>query len=166
MIRFREAVPGDGVMIAHTRQKCWDATYRGIYPDEAIDQFDYEWHTDREERLMLRPDFHSNLVLEGEACVGYYSWQEIPEGIYRDFRCRICSVYLLPQYQSRGIGRRILETVFDEVRKKGYGKLYLECSQHNLGAQSFYIRMGGIIHAIDGGHENKQEDTCYFEFQL
>lgn len=26
------------------RQKAWASTYRGIYPDELIDQFDDDWH--------------------------------------------------------------------------------------------------------------------------
>ena len=44
MIDFVPAQPEDAARIGRLRQRCWAATYRGVYPDEMIDQFDYAWH--------------------------------------------------------------------------------------------------------------------------
>ena len=41
-VTFKKAEPTDAPLLAATRQKAWAATYRGIYPDEMIDQYDLE----------------------------------------------------------------------------------------------------------------------------
>lgn len=164
-LRCRRAAPGDGMRIAATRQKCWDATYRGVYPDEVIDAFDYDWHADRDEVRIACPDFHVYMVLDGPDCVGYYAYGPAP-GRYRDFPFVLMSLYLLPAYQGRGLGSAIFRSVCTHARALGFDRLYLECNPHNPGAMAFYRRLGGHIGATDGGHENPQEDTCYFEFYL
>lgn len=83
------------------------AAYRGIYPDKAIDGFDYKWHTARDEKRIASPNWFSYLVMDGEQCTGYYTYRAVPEGTYRDFRLCLLSLYLLPQYQRRDLGRRI-----------------------------------------------------------
>ena len=44
-VTFKKAEPTDAPLLAATRQKAWAATYRGIYPDEMIDQYDLERYT-------------------------------------------------------------------------------------------------------------------------
>ena len=44
---FRRTQEEDAAVIAKLRQEIWSTTYRGIYPDDMIDQFDYAWHTQR-----------------------------------------------------------------------------------------------------------------------
>lgn len=164
MIEFRKGKPGDGALIASTRQKCWDATYRGIFPDEAIDEFDFQWHTARDEKRLADPSFNYFLVMDGEACVGYFSFGSIQEGIYKDFRFHLQSLYLLKQYQGRGIGKRMMVQVFASCRKAGADKLFWECSPHNAPAIGFYTHLGAVMTELDSGHANPQEDACYFEY--
>ena len=45
MIRFIPALSADAPLLSQLRQQCWAATYRGVYPNDMIDQFDYAWHT-------------------------------------------------------------------------------------------------------------------------
>lgn len=153
-------------MIAATRQKAWAATYRGIFPDEAIDQFDFAWHIARDEARLAKPDFFYYLVMDGESCVGYLSFGVIPAGSYRDFRFRLQSLYLLPAYQGKGLGRRLMEIAFDACREMGFGKLCWDCSPHNTNAVAFYWHIGGRIIDTDTGHENRQEDGCTFEYYI
>ena len=166
MIEIRRAVPGDGETIARTRQKCWDATYRGIFPDEANDQFDYPWHIARDEQRLERPDFFYHLVLDGGECVGYLSYGVMSEGSFRDFRFRLQSLYLLPEYQGRGLGKHLLQMTFDACREMGYDKLCWDCSPHNRNAMDFYAHMGGEVIDMDIGHTNRQEDGCTFAYDL
>lgn len=166
MIEFRPGVPGDGALIAQTRQKCWATTYRGIFPDSQIDQFDYERHSQRDEKRLSDPCFHYWLVMDGEQCVGYFSCCEMKAGIYRDFRFRLQSAYLLQEYRGRGLGKRMLETVFETCRSLGHKKLCWECSPHNAAAIGFYEHLGAVMTETDSGHENPQEDSCYFEYYI
>lgn len=64
MIEFRRGVSGDEMTIALTRQKAWAATYRGIFPDELIDRFDYAWHIERDEKRLGDPDFYALLGMQ------------------------------------------------------------------------------------------------------
>ncbi len=166
MIDVRPGMPGDGALIAQTRQKCWATTYRGIFPDEAIDSFDYAWHTERDEARLARGDFHYILMMDGPECVGYCSYGLLPEGRWRNHRFQLQSLYLLEEYRGRGIGTQMMEQVFRACRAAGYDRLFWECSPHNLRAIRFYERMGAIMTQVDLGHENRQEDACYFEFNI
>lgn len=164
MIVFQKGIPGDGALIASTRQKAWAATYRGIFPDNEIDCFNYAWHIQRDEQRLRRPDFFYYLVMDGRQCVGYFSYGKMAEGAYKDFRFRLQSLYLLPDYQGQGIGKKIMEQVFDACREMGFDKLFWDCSPHNMPAIGFYEHIGGVAVGMDTGHENKQEDSCTFEY--
>ncbi len=163
---FRKAEPKDAPLLAATRQKVWAATYRGIYPDEMIDQFDYEWHIRREERNLNKTTVHTYLVMDGENCVGYFTYfiQDTP--LWRDFHVRLFSLYLLPEYQGCGMGKKIFQQVACACRQAGYDKLYLSCAPQNRKAMGFYHHLGGRIVAQDIGHENPAEDTAEFEFYI
>ena len=166
MVEFRKARCDDAHTIIVTRKKCWDATYRGIYPDEAIDEFDFAWHLKAEQRRLSNPDFHCWMVLDEGKCVGYFSCGPVSPGNWKDFGFRLHSLYLLPKYQNRGLGRRIFEQVKAFCIKSGFDKLYLDCHPENQNALAFYQHVGGVIIYMDAGHENKQEDSCTIEFRF
>ncbi len=164
MIQYQRAAPNDAPLLAATRQKAWAATYRGIYPDEMIDNFDYPWHTAREAQNLKNPDIYTYLIMDGECCRGYFTYFIKNAPIWRDYHVRLFSLYLLPELQGRGLGRQILEFVRNECRECGFSKLYLSCAPQNTPAMGFYRHMGGKIAAEDTGHADPQEDTIEFEF--
>lgn len=164
MIEFRKAQGQDALTIVRTRQKAWNATYRGIYPDEAIDEFDYAWHWEMERRRLANPDFHCCLVMDGADCVGYFSYGKVRPGVWKDFSFRLHSLYILPPYQKAGLGKRIFLQIKEACLESGYGKMFLDCHPENRNALMFYQHMGGTIADMDAGHENPIEDTCTIEY--
>lgn len=54
-VEFRRASPEDARLLAETRRRAWDTTYRGIYPDAMIDEYDLEAHTARDAARHRRP---------------------------------------------------------------------------------------------------------------
>ena len=52
MIVFRKATPEDAPLLAATRPKVWATTYRGIYSDEMIDNYDLSYYTARDRKRM------------------------------------------------------------------------------------------------------------------
>ena len=161
MVEIRRGIPGDGALIARTRQKCWDATYRGIFPDEAIDDFDFHWHTARDEARLKKSDYFYHLVMDGTSCVGYLSY-----GVFGENGFRLQSLYLLPDYQGKGIGKHLMGIVLDACWKMGFKMLRWDCSPHNTKAMGFYAHLGGKVIDMDVGHENRQEDGCTYELLL
>ncbi len=162
MIELRKAVAGDGVRIASTRQKVWDATYRGIYPDEMIDQFSLDWHAARDEKRIADKDVQSYLVLDGDSCVGYYVFGDVTHS--GEFW--LMSLYLLPQYQGRGLGKRIMQVIADYARNQGCRNMFLYCDPQNTNALGFYAHLGGKVVAEDIGHENAYEDSLTMQFDF
>lgn len=164
MIEIRKATEEDALTIIRTRQKAWDATYRGIYPDEVIDQFDWKWHLEAERRRLRNPNFQCYMVLDGESCVGYVSYGTVRAGTWKDFSFRLHSLYLLPPYQGNGLGKKIFTQVQEACKAMGCNKMFLDCHPDNHNALGFYRHMGGVITQVDSGHENRQEDTCTIEY--
>ena len=56
MVEFQLAQVSDAPILAATRQKVWDATYRGIYPDEMIDQYDMALFTAKDRTRISDPE--------------------------------------------------------------------------------------------------------------
>ncbi len=164
IVQFRLAEVSDAALLAATRQKAWDATYRGIYPDSMIDDFDYVWHIRREEKNLQNPHIHTYLIFSEGECGGYVTWMEREKPLWRDYHFRLYSLYLLPNLQGRGLGRRIFRGVQQQCRELGYGKLYVSCQPQNTPAMGFYSHMGGRIVAEDTGNEEKFMDTVELEF--
>ena len=158
MVEFRKAGLQDALTIIRTRQKVWDATYRGIYPDDVIDHFDYDWHLQAEQNRLRNNNFHCFMVMDGSHCVGYYSYGPVRK------RFRMHSLYLLPAYRKNGLGRQIFEQVKSSAIEAGFDGMYLDCHPDNHNALGFYLHMGGIITDVDTGHENRQEDNCTVEY--
>ncbi len=153
-------------MLVHTRKKAWSATYRGIYSDAFIDDFDYAWHETREYRNLQNPAFHSFLVMEGNSCLGYVTYIEKSTPLWRDYQFRLLSLYLLPEAQGRGIGRLIFGFLQEQCTILGHEKFYFSCDPCNAKALSFYQHMGCRIVAEDLGHERPEEDSIEFEFRI
>ena len=165
MITFYKMGYEDLPLLAATRQKAWAATYRGIYPDEKIDHYKSHWYMIRDRKRMMDPNQDYYLVMDGEECAGYF-YYGTPHVKFKDYSFCLNALYLLPAYQGQGIGRRIFDHIRQVCRERGISKFFNGCNVHNLPAQGFYYKMGGIVEVIDDGHENKAEDQMYFEYQL
>lgn len=165
-ITLRRATQDDVMTLVKTRQLAWEATYRGIYPDEAIDCFDFQAHVKAERRRLSLWEYHCDLVLDGDDCVGYLAWGTRKEDAWRDFTFRLQSLYLMPEYQGVGLGRWLLGQVRWACRTQGYRKFYLDCHPANKKALGFYQHMGGVVTKVKARHHNPMEDSCIVEFYL
>ena len=121
-IVFRRAVPADAPILTETRRRCWDATYRGIYPDEMIDNYDYSRHGARDLARISDPENTVWLAMDGESCVGYLYVGPCGYGPYKDFAFCLNSLYFLPDYQHIGLGGRAFALAAAECRRRGYKK--------------------------------------------
>ena len=159
-IDFVPAEAGDAAAIGTLRQRIWGTTYRGIYPDAVIDDFDYDWHRQRDLKKILDPSYTVYLIRCGEEDIGYFTFQDTGAGVW------LRSVYVLREYQHKGIGKQAFSILTDYCREKGIRRFTCGCSPHNENAMRFYRRMGGVVIRTDTGHENKQEDGVIFAFDV
>lgn len=165
-VEFRRAAASDARTLTETRRKVWATTYRGIYPDEMIDQYDYARHSVRDAQRISDPENDVFLAWDGEQCVGYFYYGPCGYGTYRDFDLCLNSLYFLLEYRRMGLGSRVFAQLRQVCRERGLTKFFCGCSCHNLPAQAFYRKMGGIVGEVHDGHADKAEDILYFEFYL
>ena len=159
-VEFVQAKAGDASAISALRQRIWDTTYRGIYPDAVIDDFNYGWHQQRDLKKISDPSFSVYLIRYRDEDIGYFIFQHADSGV------RLNSLYVLREYQHRGIGKQAFSVLKDYCRENGIGRFVCNCSPHNENAVRFYQRMGGVVTKTDTGHGNRQEDSVIFEFDV
>ena len=165
-IAFREAVLSDAPILTQTRRKAWDATYRGIYPDAMIDDFDFAWYLEKDRQRISDPEQKVYLLMDGDCCGGYVCIGPPSHGSHKDFALCLNALYILPAFQGLGFGRQAFDLVARECRCRGLHKFFCGCNAHNQKARNFYGHMGGHLGAARLGHRNPAEDQVYFEFTL
>ena len=158
MLTFKKALTGDAITIARLRRVVWDETYRGIYPDEAIDGYCERYHEARDLARILDPDHEVFLICRSDAPIGYFSF------IHKD-KVHISSLYVRMGCKGMGAGRRAIELVLDYCAEHGFPAFTVNCNEHNLPARAFYEHMGGRLVSVDGGHANRQEDQATYVFE-
>ncbi|MEW1975696.1 GNAT family N-acetyltransferase [Microbacterium profundi] len=67
---------------------------------------------------------------------------------------------LLPETRGQGLGRRLIETLFAELRRRGVKGLHLGMNPENTGAAAFYERLGmQRLPSEDGGRSYGERFT-------
>ena len=166
MITIRKADAADAHLITKTRKLVWEQTYRGIYPDQKLDAYDYQFHLNRDAALLANREQHYYLFMDQERCVGYFSYGPYNYGQYKDFTLCLNSLYLLDGYKGRGLGKMAFEQLRTYAHEHGISRFFCGCNVHNVKAQGFYRHMCGVPGTICTGHEDKSDDIIHFEFYL
>ncbi len=159
-VEFVTAKISDAATISMLRQRIWDTTYRGIYPDAVIDEFDYDWHQQRDLQKISNPFFTVYLIKYGDENIGYLIFRDDDTGVW------LHSLYVLQEYQHIGIGKQAFSILKNYCNEREINCFACNCSPHNENAMRFYQHMGGVVTKTDTGHENRQEDGVIFEFNL
>ena len=92
-ITVRKACAEDAPLLTSTRRLAWEQVYRGIYPDEKLDQYDFDHHLTRDSALLSDPEQHYFLFLDDDRCIGYFSYGPYNYGTYKDFKLCLNSLY-------------------------------------------------------------------------
>lgn len=159
MSEFVLAKETDAPTIARLRQEIWASTYRGIYPDDMIDQFDHAWHTARDLSRIQNEAYLVFLIKDEAASVGYLT-------LKKGEPLLLLSLYVLKDYQHRGIGRAAFALICRYCAQSGLTNFTCQCQPQNASAVDFYRAMGGVITARDEGNDETWQDSVKFTFSV
>ncbi len=163
---IRLATKKDCDTLSRLKQRVWDETYRGIYSDSKIDDFDFDDNSEKFLSIINDSDVELYVVEDDGTLVGYMSCG-VPSRPYKDYNQSINLLYLLKGYQRKGIGKKLFNIACDRFKEKGCHEFFICCNKLNINAQGFYKKMGGIIDEIDDdNNDDKSISQVKFLYKL
>ncbi|QTD41964.1 GNAT family N-acetyltransferase [Sporosarcina sp. Te-1] len=155
-MRIRKAVMSDANGIAKVHVDSWKTTYKDILPDRFLNNLSYEQRTKLWTQNILRKENYIVVAenADGEI-VGFADcWKRETNSV--PYSSDITSIYLLDQYQGKGIGKRLLKQLFIHLKLSGLKKAFVDVLEENntrnfyehYGAKLFktkQIKIGGIV---------------------
>ena len=149
MITYRNATMDDCLAIATLKGIVWNTTYKGIYSDDSLANYDIPKNQRIFEQIVHNPDIELYVATDNDKIVGFMTCGK-PYKPYRDFGQEIGLLYILQDYQRRGIGNQFFQIARRQMLADGYGKFLVSVNKLNQPAIDFYHAMGGrIIEATD-----------------
>jgi GNAT superfamily N-acetyltransferase len=126
------------------KKQIWETTYRGIYPDDSLDNFDIERNVTTFEKIIDNPGIKLFVALDREKVIGFMDIGT-PFKPYMDYKQELGLLYILKEYQRRGIGKMFMKMAYDTVKINGYNEFIVSCNSKNVNGRRFYEAMGGNI---------------------
>ncbi|MFN2586670.1 MAG: N-acetyltransferase family protein [Actinomycetota bacterium] len=144
-MKTREATPADAPGIARVHVASWNAAYRGVIADDALDALTEESLTPEWRAEIEQPPLPGATVtvVEDGAVIGYARYGPArDDDLDPGSTAEVYGFYLHPQHWGRGAGRRLMAHVVDDLRARGFRTGVLWVVQANERAQAFYRALG------------------------
>lgn len=141
MITIRKAKEQDIEIIRDIAAATWPSTYLDIIGQNQIDYMLDKMYN-KGELLKQLMEGHIFLIAEdNENQFGFagYSIVDHEERIYK-----LHKLYVLPSAHGKGVGKLLINEVFNQVKDAGASALQLNVNKHNK-AKDFYLKGGFII---------------------
>ena len=162
-MEIRVATYEDCRSLALLKRRVWETTYRGIYPDKKLDKYDIDLNENKFKDMIKQQSQKLFVVLDGYKIIGYMSCGKIMRAFDKHTH-DIGLLYLLKEYQGKGIGRQMFEFAKKELKNQGITEFIVSCNKYNIPAQQFYKKMGGQIIKIDEDNKDKSIPQVKFQF--
>lgn len=148
---FRTATPADTEHIAALHARSWQETYRGIMPDDFLDDDVADerlavW----QERFTETPANCRIIVAEvGEELAGFACVFTNDESVYGAL---LDNLHVASQFKGRGVGRELIRQAAEWVQhQRPKSRFHLWVYDQNHAARAFYDYLGATnYHAIEG----------------
>jgi diamine N-acetyltransferase len=139
-LSIRPADLDDINTIGFLAQQIWPDTYGNILSPEQLQYMMVLFYSPAALRRQMVEDRHRFLLLEeGDEAIGFASWGSEEAGVFK-----LHKIYVLPGQQGKGLGRSLLQFIFEDIRPRGAEYLRLNVNRYNK-ARQFYERMGFVV---------------------
>lgn len=141
--KIRKKERRDSADVAHVVTVAWNETYRGIVPDEFLDNL-YNNEEERAKNSYNKFDEKENhqYVLEvDDRVVGFINVGSTDETNYENCG-EIHAVYIINGYKGYGFGKKLIEAGINELKEMNFDKMVIGCLVGNP-SNEFYEHIGG-----------------------
>jgi ribosomal protein S18 acetylase RimI-like enzyme len=143
-VTFREAALVDCEEVARVHVQAWQGSFRGVVPQAFLDRMSA---VQRAEAFSegFKAAFYRMFVaeVEGRGIVGFADFGD-PRGEIEGYDGELYSIYILPEFQRRGIGRRLVKLGVGFLMANSRRSMYLLTLQASP-YRTFYDKLGGRI---------------------
>lgn len=146
------------------KRRIWETTYKGIYPNEKLIKYDIGFNENKFKAMIKEQLQRLFVVLDDSRIIGYMSCGEIMRP-FNEYTHDIGLLYLLEEYQGKGIGYRLFQFATNELKNQGVTEFIVSCNKYNLPAQKFYKKVGGHIIKVDEDNKDKSIPQVKFLFR-
>jgi len=146
--------------LSYIKHEVWLTTYKGIYSDDKLNNYDYKEH----EKKFLKNIDGLYVIKDDDKIIGYFSFS-YPRHNYKNYNHSLNSLYILKEYQARGIGRRVFEFINKYCRENNIDSYFTNCNKYNENALKFYLKMGGVITNLEDDALDRERHQYYIEFK-
>jgi len=173
MIRIRRARRSDAAPIGRVHVETWQAAYAGLLPDSMLVSMSDGRQSAWWQRLLADPDEARGVFVADDDDMGVVGFgscgpvRDPPELLEQgDGRAKrvgeVYTLYVEPDFQNRGLGRRLLDALFRQLRADGCDNAVLWMLANNP-TQFFYEGMGGqrVGHRVDTMAGRDVEEVAY-----
>ena len=145
-MKIRQARVTDAEDIAIIGIKTWQTAYKGIFPENKLQEMDVQERTERWKKNIIGILEEENLevlVIEVERgkVVGFASGGRFPETAPYD--CSIGAIYVLDEYQRKGVGSKLIKEMLEFFKSKQHKTMIIWVLEENP-YRKFYEKLGGI----------------------
>lgn len=141
VIEIRQAKPADAVAVAQTHDEAWRAAYQGIIPGPELDKLINRRGPDWWESA-IRKGSRVAILGFGDTIAGYSNYgRNRARSLYYDGE--IYELYLRPEFQGLGFGRRLFSAARRDLVQSGLKSLVIWALSDNDSAVEFYRALGG-----------------------
>ena len=144
--------------LSYLKKEVWESTYRGIYPDEVIDNYDYIKREEKFNNLIDDVNQEVYICMIKDKIVGYMVLGLPLHGTLEGYELTVNDLGIDKNYRGIGIGKQ-----FIEIAKSKNKKLFNCCNYYNENAKKFYERIGATI-AKSEISDNKQYCQVYYVY--
>lgn len=164
-IIIRKALYSDCKNLSLLKREIWETTYRGIYPDEKIDNYDYIKNEEKFKAFINNPNQELYVATIDNEIIGYIEFGT-PFRPFEDYKQEIGLFYIKQDYQRHGLGKKLFNLAYSYIKNTGVNKFFISCHKYNINAQNFYKKMGGQIIKIDDDSANDGVPQVKFEYTV
>ena len=141
LIEVRRAKASDAAHLATTHDEAWRNAYRGIIPGQELEKLISRrgpvwWEN------AIRKGSRVSLLVFGERLAGYANYgRNRARSLFYDGE--VYELYLRPEYQGLGFGRRLFNAARKDLLQTGMRTLVVWALSDNEPAVEFYRSLGG-----------------------
>jgi ribosomal protein S18 acetylase RimI-like enzyme len=141
LIEIRRAKAADAKAVAETHDEAWRTAYQGIIPGVELDKLITRRGPDWWDSA-IRKGSRIAILAFGDKVAGYANYgRNRARSLYYDGE--VYELYLRPEYQGLGFGRRLFTSARRDLAQSGLKSLVVWALSDNEPAVDFYRALGG-----------------------